>query len=52
MSQEKTFTSVLQIRLPLHLRNQFNKAAEKNKKTPSRLIRDFIRSYIKENSDQ
>ena len=44
--------SVMQIRLPLHLRNKFNEIAKKNNKIPSKLIRDFMRDYINKNSGE
>lgn len=50
MQDKMPIKSVMQIRLPLHLRNKFNEIAKKNNKIPSKLIRDFMRDYIKENS--
>ena len=50
MQDKMPIKSVMQIRLPLHLRNKFNEIAKKNNKIPSKLIRDFMRNYIKENS--
>ena len=50
MQDTMPIKSVMQIRLPLYLRNKFNEIAKKNNKIPSKLIRDFMRDYIKENS--
>ena len=44
--------SVLQIRLPLYLRNDFYEAAKKNNEIPAQLLRNFMRSYIKNNKDE
>lgn len=52
MQDTMPIKSVMQIRLPLHLRNKFNEIAKKNNKIPSKLIRDFMRDYIKENSGE
>lgn len=50
MQDTMPIKSVMQIRLPLHLRNKFNEIAKKNNKIPSKLIRDFMRDYINKNS--
>ena len=51
MMKENKLASALQVRLPLHLRNKFTEVANKNHKVPSKLIRDFIHTYIKENDN-
>lgn len=48
---DKLFNSSLQIRLPTYLRDKFNETAKNNKQVPSQLIRNFMRKYIKENSN-
>lgn len=50
-AMNKLFSSCLQVRLPTHLKNKFNETAKNNKQIPSQLIRNFIRQYIKENTD-
>ena len=48
MNETVKFNSKLVIRVPLYLREAFKKAAYKNKKEPSWLVRDFMRKYIAE----
>ncbi len=52
MESKMPLKSVLQIRLPLYLRNNFYEAAKKNNKIPAKLIRDFMREYISDNSGE
>ena len=52
MQDKMPIKSVMQIRLPLHLRNKFNEIAKNNNKIPSKLIRDFMRDYVNKNSGE
>lgn len=52
MESKMPLKSVLQIRLPLYLRNDFYEAAKKNNEIPAQLLRNFMRSYIKNSKDE
>lgn len=43
-----TQNSTIYIRIPLGIKNKFYKLANDNKDIPSKLIRNFIKKYIKE----